>query len=323
MKKKNLFLIILSSVIVVLFITVMIYYFGACYKEFYAIASKQFKIPGLETKFVPQGLDYDGNDYFLVSGYMSNGENSRIYFVDKTSKAVEKYITLKVNGQDYKGHAGGIAVSGNYAYIVADKYVHRINYLSALDTENGDSLQVLDSFQSGNGADFVLVKDNSLFIGEFYKKDKYDTPQAHHIKISNEETNYALTYVYDINQSKPYGIESTVPKAVISMPNQVQGMTFNKNGDIVLSTSYSIPSSKILVYENVLNSVPTKLNLNGNETDLYILSSDNLKTNLKAPAMSEEIVLVDDKVFVLFESNCSKYRFFNRTRLSNVYALDL
>ena len=46
-------------------------------------------------------------------------------------------------------------------------------------------------------------------------------------------------------------------------------------------------------------------------------------SRLKAPCMTEEIELVDGRVYVLFENACKKYKAFTRTRLYNVYSLDI
>ena len=323
-KRKKIVLISLISLFAVLFSAVMIYYFGASYKEFDVIAKKEFNIPGLETSFVPQGMTYvESENCFLIAGYMSDGSASRVYVVDKTTGETEKYITLKIGQNDYVGHAGGIADYNDNIYLVGDKLLVRFSLSALLSCENGLSVNVIDTLETGNGCDFVLVKGENLIVGEFYKKDKYDTPAIHHIETQSG-TNYALTYVYRLNETNSYGLESTVPTYAISMANQVQGMAFNKDGEIILSTSYSIPSSVIYKYENILSGVATKnVVLNGNNVPVYVLSDENLISTLKAPSMSEEIELVDGRIYVLFESNCKKYRLVNRTRLSNVYSLDI
>lgn len=322
--KKKIILGSIAGIVCVIFVAVMIYFFGDSYPDFYKLATKEFNIPGLETSFVPQGMDYDEDAHrFLIGGYMNDGQPSRIYFVDKISGKTEKYLTLTIDGEAYTGHCGGVAIDGDYGWVVGDKQVYRFSYADAINTENSQSLEVIDGFTPGNGADFVLVNGNKLIVGEFYKQGKYDTPTAHHIKFSNE-INYALSYIYTIDQSKDYGISSTTPEAGISMPNQVQGMTFTKDKNIVLSTSYSIPASKIMVYENALTSSPTQtITLNNNTLPVYVLNSENHIKTISAPPMSEEIVLVDNKVYTLFESDCSKYRLINREKLSNVYALDI
>lgn len=325
--KKSLKIILSITIILCATISsfVLVYFYCDSYPEFYAIATKSFSIPGLETTFVPQGLDFDNaNNKFLVTGYMSSGEPSRLYIVDKQTNLTEKYVTFTSESNDYIGHCGGVAIDGDYGWIVGDKMLYRFNYSSVLTAENGDKIEFVDSFATGNGCDFVLVKNGKLIVGEFYKAGKYDTPTSHHLQINEAETNYALAYVYTIEQANDYGLLTQTPEAGISLPNQVQGMNFTKDGNIVLSTSYSIPNSQILIYENVLNSTPQfQITLNDKTLPVYALSSQNKLKTISACAMSEELVLVDDKVYLLFESACSKYRLINREKLYNVYALDI
>ena len=317
-------LIIMACIIAMLGVAVYIYYFAASYPAFNAIAVKDFKIPGLETKFVPQGIDYDQtSNKFLVSGYMSNGSASRFYIINNETKQTEKYFTLTNKGEDYKGHASGVAISGDYAWVASEGYIYRFNFSKALNLNNGDKLNIIDSFETGNGADFILTYNNKLIVGEFHNGKKFVANENHKIE-TNSGTNYALAYVYNINHDISCGISSTTPTAGISLPNKAQGMNFTKEGKIIISTSYSIPDSKLLIYENILTSEPTKnITINESSVPVYVLDSENKVSTLTAPAMSEELVLVNDKVYLLFESNCAKYRFFNRTRLSHVYALDI
>jgi len=164
-------------------------------------------------------------------------------------------------------------------------------------------------------------------VGEFYKKGKYDTPEKHHILVSNEESTYALGYIYDIENVNESGISESF-NAVISFPNQAQGMVIakDKHGKecVVISTSYSIPSSKIKIYESPFESGNKKtISVDGREVALYELNSSNLIDSINAPAMSEEMAVKDGRVFILFESACKKYKMFNRTRTKNVFSIQI
>ncbi len=324
-KKAKVSLIVVASVLAVIFVFLMVYYFGASYKQFDAVARQEFKIPGLDSKFSPQGLTYsEEQQTFVVGGYMSDGSPSRIYFVKKGENTAEKYITLTIDGEPYVGHCGGVAVDDDMAWICGDGKVFRFNFASALAIENETSLEIIDSFETGNGADFILTYNNKLIVGEFYRKQNYKTPESHHIKTSSGEVNPALSFVYSVNQSSECGVESTTPEASISMPGLVQGMTLTKNGDIVLSTSYGLSDSKLLTYKNVLGEATThSAEIDSKTLPVYMLDSATLKSTLVAPCMSEEIVQVDGRVYVLFESACAKYKLFTRTRLKNVFSLDI
>ena len=331
MKKKlskclKINLIVWSVIFVVLTTAVLVYYFGATYPEFKKLATKSFRIPGLETKFVPQGMEFDDvSGDFLISGYMSNDEPSRIYVVDKASGFVEKYINLKVGEDVLKGHFGGITVYGEDAFVASDKKVYRFKIADLKSAQNGSAVSVIDSFETGNGADFILTYQDMLIVGEFYHQKKYQTRPEHHIKTSSGETNKALAYVYLIDNNAECGVASKNPEFGISLPDLVQGMSFTKNGEIVISTSYAIPSSKLYTFKNVLEQTPTTQTvIDGITLPVYELCENTKTRTIKAPAMAEELVLADDgKVYVLFESACKKYKLVNRTRTKYVYALDI
>lgn len=324
-KSVKINLIVWSSLLLILVSAAMIYYLGDSYKEFYTLAEKDFAIPGLETKFVPQGLEYVAStEEFLVSGYMSNNQPSRIYIVDPTNTNKTKYVTLKDNDKELLGHFGGIAVNGNDCFIASDKMVYRFNFTDITNTPNGKSIIIEDSFKPGNGADFILTYNNQLIVGEFYLEKKYETNELHHITVTNNQKNYALAYIYNLDCTKEFGLETTIPVAALSLPKKVQGMNITTNGDIILSTSYSLPNSKLLVYKNVFNeATDTSLTIKDANVPVYILDESSLIKSISAPAMSEELVLVNDKIYLLFESNCAKYRLFNRERISHVYKLDI
>ena len=328
MKRKGK-MIVAFSCLGVLVLTLLIYYFGAFYPKFNAHAKiKEFEIPGLNETFVPQGMDYYAeDDIFLVSGYMSDGSASRIYVVDAKTGTAQKYITLKSGENDYVGHAGGVATDGEKVWVVGDKKLNTFLYSDLKDASNLASVSIKSEVETGTGCDFVYIYNNQLIVGEFFREGAYDTPETHHIPVSEKEKTYALGYIYDIDHARESGVSAEL-KAVISFPNQAQGMVITKNSEgkevVVISTSYSIPSSKIMVYENPLAGATTKkVTLNGKDVPLYELTSNNLIESIKAPSMSEEMAVKDGRVFILFESACKKYRLVNRTRTRNVYSIEI
>lgn len=324
MRKKVKVMIGLISTFIILLGAVLVYYFGAIYPSFNKISKKEFEIPGLSEGFVPQGLDYiEESDVFLVSGYMKDGSPSRVYVVDYKTGTAQKYVTMKnIDGSDYVGHAGGITHYNNSFWLVGDKKLNYGNLNSILSATDKTSVGFVGGKETGNGCDFVSEYDGKLIVGEFYRKKGYEVNASHCVNLSDGSINYALSYIYEINESKSCGVGAMV--GAISMPNEIQGMSVSKGGEIVLSASFSIPSSRILVYHNVLEKdTSLKIGLKGKEIPLYVLSEEELINEIKAPTMSEEIVLVNGRVFVLFESACQKYKMINRTRLKNVYSLDI
>lgn len=321
-KAKKIVLITLTSIVAVLGIFLLVWYFGDSYTSFYNRATKEFEIAGLSEGFTPQGLCYESESKtFLSCGYMKNGSASRIY-VTKDGKT-EKYFTLTDGENAYTGHSGGIATNGTNVWIVGDGTVYRFSFADIDSVENGGTITILDSFKSANGADFVTVVGDNLWIGEFHREGKYDTDTTHQIETADGTTNKALSLLYYIDNTKDCGVQSTTPVAALSTMSLVQGMAITEN-NIVLSTSYSLANSHLYVYNNVLKMECTNtFNLDGTEIPLYILDSTNLVETITAPCMSEEIAYADGRVYIMFESASAKYRLFTREPLKNVYSIEI
>ena len=329
MSKGKLATTIIMLIIFVAFaIFAIVYYFGESYSEFYKNSTQEFEVAGLDEGFTPQGISHEEeNDIFLVGGYMSNGSASRIYVVDGETNQTEKYFTLAYLDNEtqqkttYAGHCGGVATDGNGVWVVGDKTVYYFKYDEVLNCENKEEILIENYFTAPNGADFVTVYNNKLLIGEFHREGNYDTDESHFIETKSG-LNKAVSFMYDINNNNEYGLENLQPVLAISTPSLVQGMVITDN-NIILSTSYSLPSSHLYFYDNILNTTPTQKTFEGveNAVDTYILDTP-VKT-IKAPCMSEEITLKDNTLYVLFENACNKYKYFTRDNLTNVFALNL
>ena len=77
------------------------------------------------------------------------------------------------------------------------------------------------------------------------------------------------------------------------IPEKVQGVAFDKNGMVYISTSYGRTKSSYLKVYTSLKAM--------DDAPLYPM----LKVEM--PPCSEEIVLENDRIFVLFESAAEKY----------------
>ncbi len=102
----------------------------------------------------------------------------------------------------------------------------------------------------------------------------------------------------------------------------MQGIAFTDDGKVICSTSYSVVDSHILIYDNVLNSENYKtINLFDSDFNIYVLSNSHKIKDVTAPSMSEEIIYKNDRLYILYESACSKYFLDNRRRLKNVESI--
>lgn len=307
---------VICSIILILGGAMLIWYFGKSYKNFNKYASKQWQIPGLSDGFTPQGI-WSTQNNFLTCGYMKDGSASRIYVVDNN----QKYFTLTIEGKPYTGHCGGIATYKNLGYVVGDKHIYVFNITEALKLENGKSIKCLAVLDAPNGADFINIDNDYLYVGEFYHEKKYPTADNHKISCADGK-NVAVTYVYALSDDNPFYISST-PSYAISTTEKIQGMCFTDSGNVILSQSWSLADSHILAYKPLSEVTKTDFDYNGAKIDLYILDSTSLLTDISAPCMSEEIYFGNGKVYIMFENACKKYRLVTRTRLKNVYSLDI
>ena len=312
---------IIVALVLAIGVFAIVWYKGKNYKHFYAKATEEFAVPGLDEGFTPQGLTYEtASQNFLASGYMKDGSASRIYVVGQTVK----YFTLKTNGNNYVGHAGGIATYGEYGYLVGDKQLYVFNINDALALENGQSINILATFDAPNGADFINITESHIYIGEFYHETKYPTSANHHITTANG-TNYAVTYVYDIKKDKAdeYYFDINSPDFAISTTEKVQGMCIAPTGEVVLSTSWSLADSNIYIYKSLNQLTTQNYNFKGTNINMYVLDSSSLLKTFVLPSMSEEVTLANGKVYVIFENACKKYKLVTRHKNTSAYSFDV
>ena len=323
-RRRKIWIPVVCILATIIISTLIIYFFGAFFVDFNNLSKKEFLMPGLDTSFVPQGLDYnEKHSKFLVSGYMANGDGSRIYIVDGNTYNCEKYVTVELDEELACDHFGGITSYQNTIWVTGTNSVFRINMVDVLNTINGHSVEALDEFLIPNNTDFLTVYNNKLVVGEFYRQKSFETDPSHAVKTQNG-TNRALGFVYNINEHNKYGVNSTTPEYAISLPDIVQGMCLNKDGNIVLSTSYSIFDSHLYIHKNILESNNyTTIKIADQSIKTYILDNTTLLDNITCPAMTEEVALVNDRVFVGFENASSKYKLVNRVRSKYIYSLGI
>lgn len=247
MKHKRLIipLTAICSVIVMLAVFLMVWFFGDRYGDFDDNFTAEFSIPGLEDGAVPQGMgncsaEYveesvgtpvkKSQQYFFITAYMVDGSPSRIYVTGEDTGYVG-YVTMKnVDGSDYTGHCGGIATNGSYLWVTGEStvYVARSSssdygnvaaeLIAKAGLASGDgkkSVKFTSSFKANCGADFCYYYDNPdytsvsydrLYVGEFYRKGNWDTDESHRITTPNGYENTALVYEYNVSTAEPYGL---------------------------------------------------------------------------------------------------------------------
>ncbi len=321
-------LIVIGGVIAFVGLAVLgaIGYFRLSVQAYYNASEKAFVIPGLNEGFVPQGMHYDERtESFFLSGYSNQDEASPVYIVK--GENAKKVLLLKEDGSDFTGHSGGVALFNDYVYIAGSNCLYVYSYSEMINVENGGGVKCKGLFStkvSGDdyvGTSFVTAHNGTLTVGEFYDGGKYATHPSHEITTAAGDTNRALAVQYTLSESAQFGIEPT-PMSAFSLPNKVQGLCF-ADGKIYLSTSYGVAFSHIYEYDESKVKKEKDITLLGQTLPLYALDSASLVNEYKIAPMSEEIVMLDGKLYVMCESASDKYIFGKFTGAKWCYKTDL
>lgn len=290
------------------------------YASFYQNADKEFKIPGLSENYVPQGLDYlSDTQSFLSCGYMSKGEASRVYLIDKDGKAT--YAELKeTDGSDHTGHTGGVSHFDKYLYITDSDGLDV--FLLEDITSGKDEMIKVGEVKTFNDPAWCYVHGDYMLTGAFYRAGDYETPAEHRLTTPAGDANTSLVTVFKLDATQPYGIDPT-PVAVISTPDQVQGLCVTDTGEVAISTSWGFATSYIRLYDAEKITSEGTFTLGETDVPVYYLDSASATRTIDAPPMSEEIVCVDGRLYILNESACNKYIFGKLMSANDLYSYDL
>ena len=304
------------------------------FAPYYFNATTEFQVPGLADGLVQQGFDYyegdpntEDDDRFLVSGYMNNGTESRIYVLDKNGKVLSKTkLKEKDTTTKYIGHCGGIVHNGEYLYVSNDDNgAMSLDVFKLSDILSGnENAACFGSVYVYQNPAFCYVIDGKLYTGNFHKDEtKYLSPNEI-VALGDDMTTAVMTvFELDAKYTDNFGV-ATEPCEAFAIPSQVQGMCYTMEGNVVFSTSWGVSISKLYMYNlNVVKSnketatttnVFMKEELYGEhamdkEIPLYVLGEADLFRTVSAPPMAEELVYLDGKVYVMNESASNKYVF--------------
>lgn len=332
MKKKILKIIIICviSIILLAFLAVSVasIWDRILYWDFYKNSEAGFDVPGLWSGFVQQGFDYiEERGVYITSGYMSNGEASRIYITD--SKGDSTYVSLKLSdGSDNMAHAGGVTYYKDLIYVTGtgekDGKKPTVDIYKMDDVLDGDGVATsVDQMEICVKPSFIYARRGQLYVGEFYKAVDYETDTSHHLTTPNGQEYKSLIAVYNLGENGKS--DSVVPDHVMSVRDMVQGMAFDNKGRLILSTSWGTGAGHLYIYDmDTTVSVTGDMEIEGVPVRVRYIEEKDLDCTITTPPMIEEMVFDFDnnKLLIMTESACMKYIFGKFTSGNHIYEYD-
>lgn len=298
-------------------------WFSLPISAYYRASEAAFEIPGISSGFVPQGMAYAADtDRLLLTGYMTDHSASPIYVVDYSTGKLEKRVTLRLeDGTLCTAHNGGLTVHNGYVY-VCDSHSPSLRVFSLADlgaAADQSELREVGRVMLENGGDsigpaFVEAGPDGLVVGEFYIAKQYETPVSHYV-----EDHHALAVLLPYDDS-PTGVSET-PVLAYSLPDLAQGMCFDDQGLMYISESWGTSFSTIEVFRP---GEPTgEIDVLGVRVPMTMLGDANRISAVKAAPMSEEIVILQDQLYINCESASMKYLFGRLNGAERIFRTDL
>lgn len=321
MKNKALRIVLIAAVALVLLVICLLA--GVKLGErilfagFYFNGSTEFKTPGVADGFIQQGFDYvEEEEVYLASGYMKDGSSSRVYIVSKDGKTLGFTKLRNQTGGRNDTHAGGIAHFGEFVYVCNGSGSQGIEVFRLSDILSKNEARCIGTVDLGIAPAFVYVDkaNNILYSGNFHRDGSiYLSPAEYKMTTPSGDSNTALIGAYDldINAKSTFGVKDEKAERVYSITSNVQGMLITPDNKLVLTTSWGVSKSHLLIYDfakiNKGDGVSSKVL--GYSAPLYYVDGASIVKDVKAPPMAEEIVYMDGKILIMNESASSKYIF--------------
>ncbi len=252
----------------------------------------------------PQGITMS-DEYVIVSSYLENG--CFLVFIDRIDHRVVAVAKISESSpsQDLQAHVGGVAydlvsdsifVSGKGKDILAIpmEIVEEMIAQHVTPEDNTFSITQEEYMHvSYEGDDDLLtpssltVHEGELYVGEFVL------------------ATHSMLRQYEIVEDDGNHITLHQSSEDIILPSKVQGMAV-MDGYLILSSSYGRKTdSKLYIGE-----------VNGN-------SYEQVASSLVMPPMSQGIVLVEDELWIMFESSAEKYKYNARNVQEHIWSISV
>ena len=222
----------------------------------------------------PQGICFS-DKYVFITLYSAKKDDLGIIMIF-SSKTQEYLLSL---GMDAQSHLGGITYDGESIWVCnsSKMSIERISLKfieKAIWEYKGKFLDVrniVDSYAVNVIPSCISFYDNKLWI-------------ATHAKQSNSQM---ISYTFHASDNRLYFDD------IYQIPSKVQGVVFDENGRVLLSTSYGRRNSSYLKIYNSLDEMSKNV-------------SKYMKS-IEMPPCSEGLDIYDGKLYILFESASEKY----------------
>lgn len=219
----------------------------------------------------PQGLCVS-EDFIMVTAYGQGSNKGCLYVFDRTTGEYLATLSMRQGS-----HLGGIAYDGENLWICHSNYstVERLDYAFVKEIAKykpGRLVELADEheeYRVSNSPSCITCFNGRLWI-------------ATHTK-----------FFKSVMRTYRYADGTLAEQEEFAIPDKVQGVAFDSDGHVYLSTSFGrSKSSYIKVYESA-----------------YSLSKKPEKPAacVEMPPCSEELAILDEELLVLFESGAQKY----------------
>ncbi len=231
---------------------------------------------------IPQGVTIM-NDYILITCYDYNNYNNSLVYVLNKDNHIINIVDLGM-----KSHVGGIVYDDIHNLIWIPDDNGTLNAYNSKDFLTKKIVTPIYSFNNiseglkdylnnnKNEIAYLCINNNILYIGSF---GRYNNAIIKSFNIKEENDSITLEYLN-----------------TLKAPNLVQGMDF-----------YTINNEKYLI-------LSTSLGTNNNSNlEIYKFSEEITdinkmeKRSIILPPMAEQITINKNNLYIVFESNASKY----------------
>lgn len=306
-------------------------YVHVAFGDFYQRVQAEAPIPGINSGFVPQDIDYmDKADLWLHSGYSADGSESPLYKVAADGSTQKVFVNLP-DGSPYIDHGSAITTTDEFAFLACEGGYLVLNADDIVAAEDGDHIDAIDFVALDFTPAFMNIEmidgEYELLVGNFYFPEDYETPAEHRITTPDGSENPAVLYAYhEMEEEGRYGFAET-PMYVLSIPGMIQGACVVEDPErlwLVLSSSYGLSTSHLTAYDlTAFTEADGTFMADGEKTDLYCLDSRTQAAVFDTPPMAEGIESHEGRVWVPYESASNKYVFGKLYGSGEVYSLEL